>query len=260
MARVVGGNAQQKAAKARRQLRVWAAAAVAAAALLFLYIVMPRLQGTPQSAGSPDSSTGNTMSFGEAEPASHEPVAAAAAASAAADDKAAAEEPAAAAAAGGDGDNEQYRTGVFYTTGGEDGAPLEEHELLNEPVPEDCFMEEHADYAGPALTWGLTYKLPSAAQCCQECKQRSKAQPNGERCHVWVFCGSLTGECWSPDIWNHTTGECWLKYQAGWDGNTDRAATNLEVNDRGAYSAAFRQEHKTAPDMVAWSAGVVPPT
>lgn len=32
-------------------------------------------------------------------------------------------------------------------------------------------MEEHADYEGPSLTWGLTYKLASAAQCCQACKE-----------------------------------------------------------------------------------------
>lgn len=31
-------------------------------------------------------------------------------------------------------------------------------------------MEAHADYDGPALTWGLTFKTASAAQCCQACK------------------------------------------------------------------------------------------
>lgn len=46
---------------------------------------------------------------------------------------------------------------------------------------------------------------------------------------------------------NHTTGECWLKYQAGWDNNVDRAATNLVVNARGPYPDAYRQEHKTSP-------------
>jgi hypothetical protein len=42
-------------------------------------------------------------------------------------------------------------------------------------MPQDCFVEEHADYEGPALTWGLTFKLPSAAQCCQACKDVSGA-------------------------------------------------------------------------------------
>lgn len=42
--------------------------------------------------------------------------------------------------AAGDSTADQH-TGVFYTTGGEGGKPLEKHELLNEPVPDDCFME-----------------------------------------------------------------------------------------------------------------------
>lgn len=32
-------------------------------------------------------------------------------------------------------------------------------------------MELHADYDGPALTWGLSFKKASAAQCCQACKE-----------------------------------------------------------------------------------------
>ncbi|PSC69517.1 hypothetical protein C2E20_7044 [Micractinium conductrix] len=96
-----------------------------------------------------------------------------------------------------------YKTGVFYTTGGEDGKPLEKHEMLDEPVPDDCFMEEHADYDGPALAWGLTHKLPSAAQCCEACKLSKEPNPQGEVCNLWVWCGSPTGECWSPDMEPH---------------------------------------------------------
>lgn len=36
---------------------------------------------------------------------------------------------------------------------------------------QDCHAEPHADYDGPALSWGITFKRSSAAQCCQECKQ-----------------------------------------------------------------------------------------
>lgn len=90
-------------------------------------------------------------------------------------------------------------------------------------------MEAHADYDGPALTWGLTYKKASAAQCCQACKEvrgrlrgdgrwwvaaqrqlwpevlwmaqdsvafssalpllQFQPQPDGQRCNVWVSCG-----------------------------------------------------------------------
>jgi hypothetical protein len=62
-----------------------------------------------------------------------------------------------------------------------------------------------------------------------------------------VWCGSPTGECWSPDIWNHTSGECWLKYQKDWDNSVDRSKSNLAVNLRGRYPPEFRKEHKTAP-------------
>lgn len=46
----------------------------------------------------------------------------------------------------GSGGAAEYRTGISYTTGGENGTPLEKHELLNGPVPEDCYME-----VGPAV-------------------------------------------------------------------------------------------------------------
>lgn len=39
------------------------------------------------------------------------------------------------------------------------------------PLAQDCHMELNADYDGPSLTWGLTYKKASAAQCCQACKE-----------------------------------------------------------------------------------------
>ena len=44
------------------------------------------------------------------------------------------------------------------------------NKLPNASLAQDCYMEEHADYDGPAITWGLEYKLASAAQCCQACK------------------------------------------------------------------------------------------
>ncbi|PRW57001.1 hypothetical protein C2E21_4332 [Chlorella sorokiniana] len=159
---------------------------------------------------------------------------------------------------GGDsGGGQGTGTGVWFEVEQGEGKPPAKLELLDEPVAEDCYMEPHADYDGPALTWGLTYKKSSAAQCCQACKE-FQPQPDGQRCNVWVFCGSRTGECWSPDIWNHTTGECWLKYQAEWDNVVDRERTNLAVNRRGRYPDEFRNEHKTSPDKVQWTAGVIP--
>ena len=45
---------------------------------------------------------------------------------------------------------------------------------------------------------------------------------------VQVYCPSPTGDCWSADIWNHTTGECWLKWQKDWDNNGE-AAEGIQV-------------------------------
>lgn len=38
-------------------------------------------------------------------------------------------------------------------------------QILDEPIPEDCHPEQHADYAGIGLSWGLDHKTASAAQC-----------------------------------------------------------------------------------------------
>lgn len=110
---------------------------------------------------------------------------------------------------------------------GEGQAPAR-MELLNEPVPEvrgveqlreqharaaarcgcgpshtlpchailllqDCHLEENADYDGPALTWGMSFRKASASQCCQACKQRKEPQADGMRCNVWVSRPPLAG-------------------------------------------------------------------
>lgn len=38
-------------------------------------------------------------------------------------------------------------------------------QILEEPIPEYCHPEQHADYAGIGLSWGLDHKTASAAQC-----------------------------------------------------------------------------------------------
>ena len=109
-------------------------------------------------------------------------------------------------------------------------------------MPEDprCHGERHLDLDGPALTWGLSYHLNSSAECCAACVAFEDPDPRNWTCNSWVFCPEE--ECWSPDIWNHTRGECWLKMQED--------AASPVVNFRGDYPAAFRQEHKTAPEAV----------
>lgn len=130
--------------------------------------------------------------------------------------------------------------------------------IWEEPIPEDCYPEKHADYDGVAVKWGLGHKAESAAECCMKCKL-FKPGPGGQPCNVWVWCGDPSGKCWTMDIHDHTTGDCWLKFQSGWDNKTDLATTNLKVNHRDKFSTEFRNEHKTAPVKVPWTAGLVVP-
>ncbi len=87
----------------------------------------------------------------------------------------------------------------------------------------------------------------TAAECCAACKAHTKLQDQAGDCNSWVWCPEPL--CWSPDIWNHTHKECWLKVQAD--------AHAPAVNHRGPFAAAFRAEHKTAPSHTPWMAGVL---
>jgi hypothetical protein len=104
-----------------------------------------------------------------------------------------------------------------------------------------CHAEDSLDLDGPAVSWGMDFKVEDAAACCAACQASDKG------CNSWVFCP--LEECWSPDIWNHTKGECWLKVQED--------PRKPAVNFRGDYPAAFREQHSTAPPRVAWQAGVL---
>ena len=99
-----------------------------------------------------------------------------------------------------------------------------------------CHAEDALDLDGPAVSWGLDFKVADAAACCEACKASEKEKG----CNSWVFCP--VDECWAPDIWNHTRGECWLK--------TQEDPRNPVVNFRGDYPAAFREQHTTAPPRV----------
>ncbi|KAG2495416.1 hypothetical protein HYH03_006363 [Edaphochlamys debaryana] len=130
-------------------------------------------------------------------------------------------------------------------------------QILDLPIPDDCHAQFHADYAGDGVVWGLGHKQASAADCCAACKQHQNDHPQ-RPCNVWVWCGDPSGVCWTMDIHNHTTGDCWLKHQEKWDNNPDLTKSNLEINHEGRFSAEFRATHKTSPEFVPWWAGVVP--
>lgn len=59
-------------------------------------------------------------------------------------------------------------------------------QILDEPLPENCYAEDHADYDGYAVQWGLGNKARSAKECCQMCKDFKPRpdMPNG--CNIWV--------------------------------------------------------------------------
>tara|TARA_B110000977_G_C11090656_1_gene496751 strand:- start:6706 stop:7695 length:990 start_codon:yes stop_codon:yes gene_type:complete len=110
-----------------------------------------------------------------------------------------------------------------------------------------CGGEDALDLDGPALSWGLDFKVKDAGECCAACKQKTGNGDKEKKCNSWVFCPQAL--CWAPDIWNHTFGECWLKVQED--------VKNPVVNFRGDYPREFRQQHSTAPERVAWQAGVL---
>lgn len=134
-------------------------------------------------------------------------------------------------------------------------------QIFDEPIPEYCNPVNHLDVDGDAVLWGLGNKAISAAECCKQCTTFNSNLKEGEkrRCHSWTWCGDPSGVCWTMDIHDHTTGDCWLKYQAQWDGITDLKTTNLKINHRDKFSDAFKAEHKTAPDYVPWISGLINP-
>ena len=145
-----------------------------------------------------------------------------------------------------------------------------------------CHATPHAGFGGHAFTWGMTFKVETAAECCAACRahastcgpdargktfmtRKFKGQATAEvcgapinsdsaasRCNTWVFCPTPESEgglCWSNDIHNHTFGECWLKAQP--DPSRPNAGAYQE------YPAAYREKHHTAPERVQWMSGVL---
>ncbi|CAN6583261.1 hypothetical protein FF1_043189 [Malus domestica] len=118
--------------------------------------------------------------------------------------------------------------------------------LPGRPLPPECHAEVHTDYDGAAVRWGLNHHKDSAADCCQACLDQAKrAKPNQKRCNIWVYCPSETG-CYSPDIYEHKLGECWLKY-----------AETPKLNFKDKYSESYRDRHPSAPLVVPWASGIV---
>ena len=76
-----------------------------------------------------------------------------------------------------------------------------------------CGEEPHSDTGGYAVVFGINHRAASAQDCCDRCQVHAAKPANAKRpCNSWVFCPLPI--CWGLDTgWNHTYGECWLKYQ-----------------------------------------------
>ncbi|KAM7518311.1 hypothetical protein LguiB_017273 [Lonicera macranthoides] len=118
--------------------------------------------------------------------------------------------------------------------------------LPGRQLPPECHTELHTDYDGAAVRWGLTHHKESAYDCCQACLDHAKnAKPNENKCNIWVYCPLEEG-CYSPDIYEHKSGECWLKH-----------AEKPKVNFKNKYSDSFRNSHSNVPVIVPWVSGIV---
>ncbi|KAK8705612.1 hypothetical protein V6N13_049210 [Hibiscus sabdariffa] len=118
--------------------------------------------------------------------------------------------------------------------------------LAGRPLPPECNLEIHTDYAGECVRWGLSNPQESAADCCQACLDQAKsAKPDQKKCNIWVYCPSESG-CYSPDEYEHKHMECWLKYSE---------KPSLNFKDR--YSEEYRNSHSNVPVIVPWVSGVI---
>ena len=99
-------------------------------------------------------------------------------------------------------------------------------------------------HAGHVLLVGIE-RARNKAAACAKCHAHNK-------CNSWVFCPLPV--CWGLDTgWNHTYGECWLKYQAD--------PSHPLYGQRGQYTAEYRRKHARVrtgpPTHVPWTGGVI---
>ncbi|MEW5304340.1 MAG: hypothetical protein WDW36_006957 [Sanguina aurantia] len=60
-------------------------------------------------------------------------------------------------------------------------------------------------FGGDVVKWGTEHSQPTAAACCQACKDFKPAGPDDSTCNVWVWCGDAAG-CMKQ------FNQCWLKH------------------------------------------------
>mmetsp|Transcript_4377 Transcript_4377/g.9591 ORF Transcript_4377/g.9591 Transcript_4377/m.9591 type:complete len:161 (-) Transcript_4377:238-720(-) len=73
----------------------------------------------------------------------------------------------------------------------------------------------------------------SAQDCCDKCAAFGSKRGKKPPCNSWTFCGYPV--CWGLDTgWNHTFGECWLRFLE------DPAKPTF--GQRGSYDPAYRKK------------------
>ena len=100
------------------------------------------------------------------------------------------------------------------------------------PITTDasCGEVPHSGRDGHVLTWGLSYRTPSAQECCERCKQHPG------HCNSWTFCGLPV--CWGLDTGhNHTFGECWLR-------RLKDVTAPSSFRQRGKYTDQWLRQHR----------------
>jgi hypothetical protein len=101
--------------------------------------------------------------------------------------------------------------------------------VTTQPV---CGEEPHSDRGGRTLSFGVGHRAGSAQECCDKCQAHAKTGKKNP-CNSWTFCAYPV--CWGLDTgWNHTFGECWLRYLE------DPAKPTF--GQRGAYALEYRQK------------------
>ena len=87
--------------------------------------------------------------------------------------------------------------------------------LLNAGTRLIGFAEQHADYDGLGVRWGIGHKKERWQDCEAACHDfrpgRGGGGPfKGLPCNVWTWCSQKV--CFEPDAHKHSFGDCWLKF------------------------------------------------
>lgn len=77
-----------------------------------------------------------------------------------------------------------------------------------------AFAEQHADYDGLGVKWGIGHKKQTWQECEAACRAfdhtRERGPFSGLPCNVWTWCSQKV--CFEPDAHSHSFGDCWLKF------------------------------------------------